>query len=207
MVDDRADRVAYKRGRLSLRNGWLRIAIQQAAQLVEDAHHVFLVVLVDVFEALDDAADTAALEFEEGLFAVGGEADVDLAFIAWIDAALNEGAVAVFQGADDARHLRGQHAQEALNVADDHRVVRLEQRKGEEFDFPEIAAAAPAAERGKTNLRDDLEQFVGHVLDTVTSADGHGKASLRQERSWVGAGSNREIALVAAESGHGVCNS
>ncbi len=78
---------------------------------------------------------------------MAGEADVDLALVARIDLALNQRAIAVFQRADDARHLRGQDAEDALNVADDHGAVGLQNGQGEKFDFFEVAKAAPATQR------------------------------------------------------------
>ena len=148
--------------------------IEERPQFVENADHLLLIVLADVLQALDDTADARVLVFEERFFAVGREADVDLALVARVDAALDERALAVFQGADDARHLGGQDAEQALDVADDHRAVRLEEREGEELDLLEVAAAAPAAQRGKTDVCHDFEKLVCDIFDTMTGADGHG---------------------------------
>src|SRR5262249_5408776 len=94
--------------------------------------------------------------------------------VARVDAALDEGALAVLEGTDDARHLGGEDAEEALDVADDHAAMRLEQRQREELDLLEVAAAATTAQGGKTDVRHDFEEFVGDVVDAMAGADGHG---------------------------------
>ena len=144
-------------------------------QLREDADHVFLIVFGKVLEAFDDQADAGILIIEQGFFAVRGQGDVDLALVARVDAALDERALAVFQGANDARHLRRQDAEHALDVADDHGVVDVQQRQGEEFDFLEVGGAAAAAQRGQADLRDNLEQLQGEVFDTMSQGSGHDK--------------------------------
>ena len=74
--------------------------------------------------------------------------DVDLAFVARIDSALDQRTFAIFQRPDDARHLSGQHAQHTLDVANDQGAVLLKQRERQEFDFFQVACTASAAQRG-----------------------------------------------------------
>src|SRR5262249_53332388 len=81
--------------------------------------------------------------------------------------------VAVFEGADDARHLGRQDAEQALDIAHDHGAVGMQDGQGEELDFLEVAVAA-APQGGQANLRYHFKQVPGDVFDPVSGADGHG---------------------------------
>ncbi len=45
--------------------------LQQAVQLIEGSDQVFLIVVGEVLQTVDDAADADALIFEKGFFADG----------------------------------------------------------------------------------------------------------------------------------------
>src|SRR5580765_5006766 len=106
---------------------------------------------------LDDAADAGLAIIDEGLFAGRRQADVDLAFVARIDAAGDERPVAVFQSSNDARHLRGQYAQHALNVAHNHAFAVVEDGERQELDFLEVGNATASTQGGQADLRNDFE--------------------------------------------------
>src|SRR5262249_61605174 len=90
----------------SRRGSWRRGTIESTVQLVKQTQQVFLVLLGEAAEQFGNAADAQGLIVKEGLLAGGGEADVDLALVAGVNTAGDEGTVAVLQRADDARHLR-----------------------------------------------------------------------------------------------------
>src|SRR5207253_8560014 len=125
--------------------------------------------------AFGEAGDAIGLELHEGFFPRGIQDDVDLALVAGIYAALNERALAALQSADDARHLRGQDAQEALDVADDHGAVGLEDGEGEELDLLEVAGAAAATERRQTEAGEHVEEVLGDVFEALAGAGSHGR--------------------------------
>src|SRR5262249_12378503 len=80
----------------------------------------------------------------------------------------------VLQGADDARHLRRQDAEDALDVADDHGPVLLEDGEGEELGLLEVASGAAAAEgEGQRELREKLEGAVGQLVEPDRAASGN----------------------------------
>jgi len=178
-----------------------RAAIQQSVQFMQDAEHFLVVVFGQSLELLDDAADADALVIDEGAFAVGREADVDLAFVARVDAALDQRAGAVFEAADNARHLRGQYAEDALDVADDHRLMRLQKGQRQEFDLFEIAGAAAAAQRREADLRDDVEEFVRQVFDAGASANGHGRDSIAGAERLPGSGGRADKGRIRCREG------
>src|SRR5262245_37279813 len=99
---------------------------EESSQTLEQPRQFFLLIFGNVAELVEDAADRGVAVIEERFFAGGSEGNVDLALVAGIDAAGDEGSVAGFQGADDARHLGRQHAEHALDVADDHHLMRMQ---------------------------------------------------------------------------------
>ena len=161
----------------------LRRPFQDAVQLVQQSQHVVLIFIGEVVQAFDNTADAFILVIQQGLFSRRSEDDVDLALVAGIDAALDERPFAVFQRADDARHLCRQHTEEALDFAHDHGALSMEKREGEELDFLEVAAAASAAQAGQADVRDHFKQVLGDIFDPVSGADGHGLLSRCRVRS------------------------
>src|SRR6516165_3619647 len=98
---------------------------EQSVKLVERSDQIVLIVVRKGGKLLNDSAHALALIVEQGFFAVVGQPHVDLTLVARVDAALDQRARAIFQGADNARHLRRQDAQHALDIADDQRAVAL----------------------------------------------------------------------------------
>ena len=61
---------------------------------------------------------------------------------------------------------RGQHPEDALNVADDHGPVLVQDRQGQEFDFLEVPALSPAAGSGQAEVGGDGEQLAPQLVGT-----------------------------------------
>src|SRR5262249_40349946 len=142
-----------------------RGAVEEPAELVEQAGKLLLVLVREVAKQLDDPPNACSLVVQQGLLAGVCQTDVDLALIAGVDAAADEWAITGLQGADDARHLGRQHAEEPLDVADDHGAVRLEEAQRQVFDLLEIAGTPPAAQGGQAELADDLEEGLRDLID------------------------------------------
>ena len=106
--------------------------------------------------------------------------DVHLAFVVAIDLAGDQRRVAVCQGADDARHLRRQDTQDALNIADDHGVAVLEDGQGEELHLLDgIRVPAAAQGQGQRQVSEELEGTVGQLIERDRTISGdHGTLPL-----------------------------
>src|SRR5260370_32769305 len=78
---------------------------EQSVKLVERSDQIVLVIVRKGAKLLHYSAHALALVVDQGFLAVGGQLHVDLALVARVDAALDQRALAIFQGADNARHL------------------------------------------------------------------------------------------------------
>src|SRR5262249_60080476 len=100
-------------------------------------------------EELADPPNPDCSVIVQCFFSGGGHPDVDFALVVRIDPAVNEWPVPRFQGANHPRHLCRQNPQLALNVADYHRPVILEERQREIFDFFELSGPPQSAKRSE----------------------------------------------------------
>ena len=74
--------------------------------------------------------------------------------------------IACFEGADDARHLGRQDAEQPLNVADDHGAAAVQQGEGEELDLFEAVGPTASGRSGQAEVGEQLEHVLGDVLKT-----------------------------------------
>jgi len=95
-------------------------------ELAQNARDIAEVVAGKFGEEARDGADARGLVIEERGSAGCRQDHVDLALVHPVDAAGNQGPLAGLESADDARHLRWQDAELALQVADDQRLALVE---------------------------------------------------------------------------------
>ena len=102
--------------------------------------------------ALESGARCVPPDSRSAPFAPRGHHHVDLALVARIDVAGDQRPIAILQRANDPRHLRRQHAQQPLNVADDHGSVLGQDRQSQKLDLLEIARPPFAAQGRQRQL-------------------------------------------------------
>jgi hypothetical protein len=104
------------------------------------------------------------------------QADVDLALVLRIDVTVDQRPFARFQRADDPRHLRRQHAQKSLQVADDQRAVVLQERQGHELDVGQADLVPAIARPGHPQAGQQTQQFLCKLVETYPGPGGNHRA-------------------------------
>jgi hypothetical protein len=163
------------------------IPLRRLFNLGKDIRQAIQVLFAKPGQQLIDRAHVKSLVLLQGSLAFNCQAHVNFAFVARVDLAGDEGLLAFFQGADDAGHLRRQHAENALDVADDHCALALQDDERQELRFLEVAQSPAGARQIKTKLRGEVEYSVCDLIDSNDRFRcDHGVSSPFTWQAWLG---------------------
>jgi hypothetical protein len=140
------------------------------ADLAADADEFLPIGVGEVPEGIDGPGEPGGAEVAVDAFAVGGDGDIDFAFVVLIEFAANEGFVEAaatgLEGADDAGHLRGQDGDGALDFADGKWAGGTDEGiEGQKLRFGEFGLLLLGGEALAPAHDGEGEDFFGHLVE------------------------------------------